>query len=121
MDFTLIIIIILVLTLLYIVYRRQPNLIGLNTHYSDKPTFYIRGDRDRTNSRNTFYKIVDSRTQHNLPCGPQISWDVPYEPGYNGVYSDLLWHSISPRMILYDNSLKCNGDNFVSPQPYIDN
>ena len=124
MNFTIIIITVLFLVALYLIYSKQPYIIsfpGQSGSYSTKPTFYMRGDRDRTNSRNSYYKIVDSRTHHNLPCGPQISWDVPYEPGYNGVYSDLLWHSISPRMILYDNSLKCNGDNFVSPKPYEEN
>lgn len=110
------IIILLICSLLYSF--KNTNIISYFT--GQTPIFYIRNDRDTTSSNNTFYKLTDDRLEHNLPCSSsQVLWDVPYEPGYNGMYSDLLWHTTSPRMILYDNSLSCNNiNNFVSPKPY---
>ena len=84
----------------------------------DNIEYYVRGDRDRTTSNNMKYTLIDSRLEPNIPCGPQTSWDVEYQPGYNGTYSDLLWHKVEPKMILENNSLYCNkSGQVVSPKP----
>lgn len=38
---------------------------------------------------------------------PGCPWSVPYEAGANGVVGDLLWHYMSPRMIMQDNCMNC--------------
>lgn len=85
---------------------------------SPPSNFIMRDRRDMKNSNNGYYKYVDSRIESSLPCMNKIDWSVPYTPGYNNTYSDLLWHEISPRNIVYNNDMDCNINGLVSPQPF---
>jgi len=55
--------------------------------------------------------------QKNRYLQKPLDWQVKYEPGANGTCGDVLWHYMSPRMILTDNCLKRNelNSNYVAP------
>lgn len=78
--------------------------------------FYIKHN-NRYDSTNKYpIKSLDPlNVSTGLNCGPQFNWNVKYEPGANNTYSDLLWHQISPQMILEDNSLNCQNTTYNAP------
>lgn len=53
------------------------------------------------------------------------AWNVPYEPGANNTYDDLVWHYMSPRMVLQNNCMRCNefgpGTNHTVPEGVAEN
>ena len=55
------------------------------------------------------------RMQNNGCKINKEQWRIPYTAGAGGKTSDLLFHYMSPRLKLIDNTVKCNVNTHIAP------
>jgi len=85
------------------------NVVKRNYTKTSKAKFYMRPDRYAVNNSEgnercqSPFNTTDSR------------WNVNSAAGANGTCSDLMWHDMEPRAILFDNSSKCRNSTYNVP------
>ena len=83
--------------------------------------FYVKNNRFAANRQFRPKLTNPIPADNDFKCGPQFDWSVKHNPGANNTYSDLLWHKMSPRMILEDNCLSCKNNTYNGPTGVTEN
>lgn len=105
----------------------NPPFEGTNEFHYLPPNNYVR--QNRYNSDNGGILKLDEPSQiqiiednkYSLPCLDcnDCNWNLEYTAGANNTYGDNIYHYISPRMVLKNNSLKCNAydkqNSYITP------
>lgn len=131
-----IIIIILILVVVYLIYKCAHSKIIESEHFDNYVTMYqqepeeepipkqmrhqIQGEYMFPSNqyvKNDRYVMQDMKSGvlsspfNNMTKSPEScasdQWDVYYEPGANGTVGDSVWNSSSPKMVLQDNCIRC--------------